>query len=322
MEKIAKKTRPIGKQKTTPLTKSRNRWAYVFLLPQAIVFLGLSLYPIIMSYVYSFFAWDGASPLNDFVGFANYVELFQTTRFWGSFLHTIYYVLGTTVIGVGASLILAIILNTQQFTGKAFYRTIYFLPVVTTTAIIGVIMNNIFGVNGLVNQTLQSINFIQQPIPWLGSSTLAMILLVVIGAWKSLGMNMIYWLSGLQSIPSEMYESAQLDGAGFWRTLVHITLPLLKPILAVILLLSIVNGMHAFDLVKTLTNGDPYNSTETLDLYVFNYAFGGGMGGGTSRMGYASAAGVMLGLFTLIISAIFGGFSYFTQKKNKTKKGE
>ncbi|MGY4690970.1 carbohydrate ABC transporter permease [Salibacterium sp. K-3] len=305
-----------SKTSKTNLTKSRNRWAVVFLMPQTIVFFGLSLYPIIMSYVYSFYSWDGASPLDDFVGLSNYVELFQTPRFWGSFLHTIYYVFGITIIAVGVSLILAIILNTKQFKGKAFYKTIYFLPVVTTTAIIGVIMNNIFGVNGLVNQTIQTIGIVQQPVPWLSDSFLAMLILIAVGAWKSLGMNMIYWLSGLQSIPTELYESAQLDGAGFWRTLFHVTLPLLKPILAVILLLSIVNGMHAFDLVKTLTNGDPYNSTETLDLYVFNYAFGGGADGTISRMGYASAAGVMLGIFTLIISIIIGGLNMLTQRKN------
>ncbi|SFL51905.1 raffinose/stachyose/melibiose transport system permease protein [Gracilibacillus orientalis] len=297
--------------------KSRQMWAYIFILPQAIVFLLLSLYPIVMSYVYSFYSWDGASPLTDFVGFENYTELFYSSRFWGALVSTIIYMFGTTILGVGASLVLAIILNANNMKGKAFYRTIYFIPVVATTAIIGVVMKNIFGVDGSVNQLIQSVGLTEKPIPWLNTSTLAMTLLIVVGTWKNLGINMIYWLSGLQSIPAELYESAQLDGAGFWKTLYHITLPLLKPILLVILLLSVVSGMNAFDLVKTLTNGNPYHTTETLDLYVFNYAFGGGMTGSTTRMGYASAAGVMLGMFTLLISGIFGLITMYYQKREK-----
>ncbi|UOQ48350.1 sugar ABC transporter permease [Gracilibacillus caseinilyticus] len=309
---MADKTGNLSKTK-----RNRQIWAYIFILPQAIVFLVLSLYPIIMSYVYSFYSWDGASPLTNFIGFENYVELFQTTRFWGALVTTIIYMVGTTALGVGASLILAIILNANNMKGKAFYRTIYFIPVVATTAIIGVIMKNIFGIDGSVNQFLQTIGIADKPVSWLNSSTLAMLMLILVGTWKNLGINMIYWLSGLQSVPTDLYESAQLDGAGFWQTLFHITLPLLKPILVVILLLSVVSGMNAFDLVKTFTNGNPYHTTETLDLYVFNYAFGGGLTGSTTRMGYASAAGVMLGMFTLLISGIFGLISMYTQRKLK-----
>ncbi|WP_162880678.1 carbohydrate ABC transporter permease [Paraliobacillus sediminis] len=305
------------KKKISKRQRSRYMWAYIFILPQAIVFLGLSLYPIIMSYVYSFYSWDGASSLTDFIGFANYIELFHTERFWNSLVTTVVYMVGTTALGVGASLILAIVLNAKNIAGKAIYRTIYFIPVVATTAIIGLIMKNIFGVDGSVNQMMQSLDLIQKPIPWLTTSSLAMMLLIIVGAWKNLGINMIYWLSGLQAIPAELYESAQLDGAGFWKTLVYITLPLLKPILAVILLLSVVSGMNAFDLVMTLTNGNPYHTTETLDLYVFNYAFGGGLTGATTRMGFASAAGVMLGVFTLLISGLFGSVIWYVRKKQK-----
>ncbi|KAB8130989.1 sugar ABC transporter permease [Gracilibacillus oryzae] len=301
--------------------RSRQIWAYIFIMPQAIVFLGLSLYPIIMSYVYSLYSWDGASPLTNFIGFDNYIELFQTSRFWSALLATVIYMIGTTALGVGSSLLLAIVLNANNMKGKAFYRTIYFIPVIATTAIIGVIMKNIFGIDGTVNQLLQYIGLVDQPISWLNTSTLAMLLLILIGTWKNLGINMIYWLSGLQAIPTDLYESAQLDGAGFWKTLFHITLPLLKPILVVILLLSVVSGMNAFDLVKTFTNGNPYHTTETLDLYVFNYAFGGGLTGATTRMGYASAAGVMLGMFTLLISGIFGLISVYTRRKINKETG-
>lgn len=301
----------VPKGKLSPRNRKKAIWAYIFLMPQIIVFFGLSAYPIIMSYVYSFYDWSGIGPLNRFIGLDNYRQLLTSDRFWQSFVNSIYYVAGTTVISVGFALILAIILNDQKLRGKTLYRTVYFLPVVTTTAVIGIVMNNIFGLNGLFNDLMTTFGILSQPVSWLTDGVLAMILLIVIGSWKGLGINMVYWLAGLQSIPNDLYESAQLDGAGFWKTLFHITLPLLKPILSVILLLSIVGGINAFDLVKTLTNGGPYYQTETLDLFIYNYAFSSEFSGGQTRMGYASAAGVLLGLFTFFISILFsiGAFS-------------
>ncbi|GAF63407.1 sugar ABC transporter permease protein [Bacillus sp. TS-2] len=285
-------------------------WAYIFLAPQIIVFFVFSAYPIVMSYIYSFYDWTGIGPLNNFVGLGNYIQLLNSPRFWNSLVVSIYYIIGTTVIGVGVALILAIILNDAKLKGRGIYRVIYFLPVVTTTAIVGIIMSNLFGIRGLVNQLLLQLNIISTPITWLTEGTLALMILIVVGAWKGLGINMVYWLAGLQSIPHDLYESAQLDGAGFWRTLWYITLPLLKPMMMVIILLSLVSGVNAFDLVKTLTDGGPNFATETLDLFIYNFAFTSQFGGGTTRMGYASAAGVLLGIFTFIISTVFGAAAF------------
>ncbi|TDQ41223.1 carbohydrate ABC transporter permease [Aureibacillus halotolerans] len=322
-EDVVTASRP---KKLSKRKRQRYIWAYVFLFPQIIMFFVFSLYPIIMSYVYSFYDWSGIGPLDDFVGFANYWQLLTSDRFWASLLNSFYYVAGTTVLSVGFALILAIILNDQRMKGKGFYRTIYFLPVVTTTAIVGIIMSSIFGINGLANAIITGLHLSERPIPFLSDATLAMGILIVVGAWKGLGINMVYWLAGLQSIPNELYESAQLDGAGFWRTLRHITLPLLKPIFAVIMLLSIVGGINAFDLVKTLTNGGPYYQTETLDLFIYNYAFSSDTTGGDTRMGYASAAGVLLGMITFVISLAFGGASFqaelrkFRENRKKGRK--
>lgn len=326
---LEKKAESTNRSKPTSMLKTQKKkkaiWAYIFLAPQIIVFFVFSMYPIVMSYVYSFYDWSGIGPLKDFVGFENYAQLLSQPRFWNSALVSIYYIVGTTVLGVGVALILAIILNDQKLKGKMIYRTIYFLPVVTTTAIVGIIMGNIFGINGFVNQLLLNFNLIDRPITWLTDSTLAIIILIVIGSWKGLGINMIYWLAGLQSIPNELYESAQLDGAGFWSTLRHITLPLLKPMAAVIILLSLVSGINAFDLVKTLTNGGPNFATETMDLFIYNFAFSSQLGGGQVRMGYASAAGVLLGLFTFVISITFGAASFSKEitkfRGDKKKKG-
>ncbi|WP_077325300.1 carbohydrate ABC transporter permease [Virgibacillus siamensis] len=303
------------KQKSNRQTRSRYIWAYIFILPQLIIFFGLSLYPIVMSYVYSFFDWSGIGPLDEFVGFSNYIKLLNDDRFWNSFMNSIIYTVGFTIISVSVALILALILNEPKLKGKGFYRTLYFLPVVTTTAIVGIIMQNIFGIQGLVNKVLQMIGVIDQSIPWLVNPVFAMAVLIIVGSWKQIGIVMIYWLTGLQMIPKELYEAARIDGAGYWKTLRYVTLPLLKPIGATILLLTVVGSMHVFDLVKTLTGGGPYYSTETLELYIYNYAFTSKFG--PAQVGYASSAGVILGLSVFLISLIFG---WFVIKANKKKK--
>ncbi|MEC5423452.1 sugar ABC transporter permease [Virgibacillus sp. C22-A2] len=301
------------KQKVNKQTRQRYMWAYLFILPQVVVFFGLSLYPIIMSYVYSFYDWSGIGPLSNFVGFNNYLKVFTEEKFWNAFKNTFIYTAGFTTISITFALILALILNDPRLKGRSFYRTVYFLPVVTTTAIVGIIMKNIFGNQGLVNQVLQGIGLIDQAVPWLINPVTAMLVLIIVGSWKEIGIIMIYWLTGLQMIPKELYEAAKIDGAGYWQTLRYVTLPLLAPIGATILLLTTVSSMRVFDLVKTLTNGGPYYSTETLELYIYRFAFAAE---GPSQVGYASTVGVVLGVTVFIISLLLG---WVVLKVNKNK---
>ncbi|NGP45165.1 sugar ABC transporter permease [Bacillaceae bacterium SIJ1] len=304
----AKRNRKVNKQ-----TKQRYIWAYIFILPQILMFLGLSLYPIIMSYVYSFYDWSGVGPMNDFVGFDNYLKVFTEEMFWNAFKNTFVYTAGFVTISVTSGLILALILNNPKLKGRVVYRTLFFLPVVTTMAIVGIIMKNIFGNTGLINQVLQMIGVIDEALPWLINPVTAMIVLILVGSWKETGIIMIYWLTGLQMIPKELYEAAKIDGAGSMQVLRYITLPLLAPIGATILLLTTVSSMRVFDLVKTLTNGGPFYSTETLELYIYRFAFASE---GQSQIGYASTVGVILGMTVFIISLLLG---WVVLKLNKQK---
>jgi ABC-type sugar transport system permease subunit len=284
--------------------RRKYMWAYLFILPQVIYFLLASLYPIIMSYVYSFYEWDGLGPLTHFVGFSNYIELLHDDLFWNSFYNALIYGFGSTALVVVVSFLLALVLNDPALKGRTVYRALYFLPVVTVSSIIGIIMNNIFGIEGFANQMLKAIGVIDEPIRFWLDPVLAMIMLILVGSWKHIGVVMIYWLAGLQMISNDLYEAARIDGAGYWRMLKHITLPLLKPVAATIMLLTVGSSLHVFDLVKTLTNGGPYHQTETIELFIYQYAFASHLGG--ARVGYASAAGVWLGMFVLLVSLIFG----------------
>lgn len=306
------------KRRLSKLNKQRYIWAYIFILPQLIVFLGLSLYPIVMSYVYSFYDWAGIGPLTNFIGIDNYIKAFQSDKFWNAFKNTFIYTAFFTTTSISIALILALVLNNPKLKGRGFYRTIYFLPVITTTSIVGIIMKNIFGSRGLINDALQTIGVIEQSIPWLTNPVTAMFVLILVGSWKEIGIIMIYWLAGLQMIPRELYDAAQIDGAGSWQTLRYITLPLLAPVGATILLLTTVSSMRVFDLVRTLTNGGPYFATETLELFIYRTAFDPD---GVSQVGYASSVGVILGLTVFVISLLLGWFVWKVNKKRQKQKG-
>jgi len=285
-------------------TRIRYLWAYALIGPQLLFFLAFTVYPIVMSYVYSFYEWSGFGPLEQFIGWDNFAKLVQEQAFWNAFRNSLIYMAATTLILMPSTLILALMLNRALFKGKVFYRTLYFLPVVTTTSTIGIVMKFIFGnENALVNEVLLGIGLISKPIPWLGQADTAMLVLIVIGAWKFYGMMLVYWLAGLQSLPKEVFEAARTDGANPLQTLRFITLPLLMPVAAVILLLTVVNSMHVFDLVKTLTGGGPFYATETVDLYIYNYAFSTS---GFPQIGYASAAGIVFGVAIFILTGCLG----------------
>ncbi len=305
-------------KKTTKMSRMRRKklfYCYLFILPQLILFLGFTLYPIGMSYVYSLFNWSGFGPLTEFIGLENYWETIQDPLFWNAFKNSFIFMFFLVLIQVPLALLMAIILNSEWMKGAVIFRTIYFLPVVTTTAVIGVVMRFIFGAyNGLVNEVLMKIGLISAPIDWLGSMDTALLIVIVVGIWKTFGMKMVYWLAALQSLPKELYEAAKVDGANAIQSFRYITIPLLLPVGSVILLLSTVNALHVFDLVKSMTNGGPAFSTDMVDLYIYRYAF---EGMGMPRSGFASAAGIFYGIAILFISLILG----VLVKRSGGKKG-
>jgi len=305
-----------GKSGLSRYHRARLMWCYLFLLPQTIMLLLFTLYPIFMSYYYSFFDWPGYGPVHKFVGFDNFIETMTEPLFWNAFKNSFVFMIALVFIQVPLALLLALLLNAKWLKGAAFYRALYFLPVVTTTAVVGVVMHAIFGAyNGLVNEVLLTLGWIAKPYDWLGSMDTALIIVIIVGIWKTFGMNMLYWLAGLQSLPKDVYEAATMDGAGIWQTFRYITLPLLIPVGSVIVLLSAVNALHVFDLVKSMTDGGPNFATDMVDLYIYRYAF---KGDGIPRVGFASAAGVFYGFAVLIVSLVLGWFSKKSGGKRKT----
>ncbi|MEV0391099.1 sugar ABC transporter permease [Nonomuraea sp. NPDC050643] len=276
-------------------------YVWLFLAPTVLLCGAFTLYPIIGSYVYSLTDWNGFDASPSFIGVANYREVLADPMFWSSFRLTLTFMVFAVPLQVLATLLVAIVLNSPRMPLRKLFRTALFLPVVTTTAIIGVVMQFVFDpASGPVNLALREIGLVTDGIDFLGQSSTALGTTIAVYVWKWFGITLVYWLAALQTVPNEVYEAARLDGAGGLATLRHITMPLLKPFLVIITLLSIEASLQVFDLVLTMTGGGPFYSTEVIEVYIYRWAFAATI----PRLGFASAAAVLFGLFIGLVGLL------------------
>jgi multiple sugar transport system permease protein len=262
--------------------------AIICLLP-ALVILGVfSLYPIIYSGYLSLLKWDGFGADRSFVGFDNYVRLWRSGLLSNSIKVTIYYAVGVTIGGLILGLVAALLLN-SAVKGLTLYRTVYFLPVITATVAAAVVWKLLLDPgSGYVNILLREVG-VTAP-SWLRSPTWAMPAVIAVGIWKRLGFNMVIYLAGLQSVPREMQEAAEVDGAGSWATLRDITLPLLAPTTLLLAIMSVIDAFLVFDQIYVMTGGGPIGRTDVLGLLLYRQAFRYFDLGGASAVGWVMFA--------------------------------
>lgn len=291
-------TPPENPRRRAP--RSQTTWIWVFLLPTVVLYGMYTLWPIAASYWYSLEEWNGFTSEGRFVGLSNYRAVIADPGFWSSMRITLVFMLIVAPARVLLSLVLAIVLNSPRLPLRGLFRTVYFLPVVTTTAIVGVVMQFIFDPGaGPVNSALRFFG-ISEGIDFLGSSDTALYTAAGIYTWKFFGITMIYWLAALQTIPEEVSEAAKIDGANALQNLRYITLPMLFPFLLIISVLTVEDCFRAFDLMQTMTGGGPFFSTEVIEIYIYRYAFAATV----PQLGFASAAAVLFGLVVLVVAAL------------------
>lgn len=289
----------------------RDRYIYILLLPSLGLLALYTIWPIMVSIYFSLLDWSGFEESGRFVGLANYQELFGDRLFWNAFKNTFIFLVLAVPIRVLLALVLAIILN-QAIPFARVFRTAIFLPVVTTAAILGVVMRFVLDpTSGPINLALLQSGLMTQPLNFLGQASLALYTAVGVWVWKWLGITLIYWLAALQTVPKDLYEAAQLDGASAFRQFTHITLPLLTPFTIIITLITVVEATNVFDLLLTLTNGGPFYSTEVIDIYVYRQAFASNV----PRLGYASAAALFFGICIIGISAVQMGLVALVRRR-------
>lgn len=280
---------------------SRGDFAAVFMmLPAVILLVVMSIYPFFWLFRYICYDYNGFNAY--FTGTRNFIRMLEDETFWRSVLHTFEYVGLKLLFVIPLSLFLAVLLN-QKLTGSSIYRGIYFIPTVISSAIYSLIFGFIFAVyNGVLNASLQKMGLIQAPIDWLGDPSIVMLSIVIVAVWGGFGNYMIYFISGMSSIPEEIYESSRIDGANGVQTFFHITLPMLSPVLKVILMLAITTAFKDYQSILVLTDGGPNNRSHVMFSYIYKLIFSSST---TPQIGYATMLSVVAALIIGIVTAIY-----------------
>jgi len=259
------------------------------LAPNLLGFLVFHAGPIVAGFAISFTHWDMLSSPT-WAGLDNYSRLVRDDLMWLSLRNTLLFCLITIPGGMAVSLALALAVKQSIHLGTV-YRSLFFLPVVTSTIAVALIWKSIFNTDfGLLNWLLDLVGV--SPVGWLSDSRWAMVSVGIVAIWKSMGYNMVILLAGLHAVPQHLYEAASIDGAGAWRRFVNVTLPMLSPTLFFVLVISVIGSFQVFDQVYVLTDGGPGNATLVYNYYLYQNAFE------FFRMGYASA--LAYALFALI----------------------
>lgn len=244
---------------------------YLYLFPTIVGLVLFSAGAVAASFFMSFTRWDMVtSP--EWVWLDNYVNLWHSDLFWEVFRNTFYFVVLAVPLSVVCSLAMALLANTG-LRGITLFRTVYFLPVVSSMIAVALVWSWIFNPEyGLLNYLLRLLFGVQGPA-WLDSTAWALPAMVIVTVWKGLGYSMVIFLAGLQNIPQDLYNAATIDGAGVWKKFRHITLPMLSPTTFFILVITLINAFQVFEQTYVLTKGGPANSTLTLSYYIYQNAF-------------------------------------------------
>ena len=283
--------------------------AYFFVLPNLLIFGLFVLFPMALNIYYSFTGGTALFPQDrPFVGAQNFQQIFscgnfldpnscREDRFWRGLYNTVFFVIFQVGGIVALSMLTAVVLN-RSIRGRAFFRSVFFYPVLLSPVVIALIWKWILQRDGLINAFLVSIG--QERIVFFLNANWAIFWVIFISIWAQMGFYTLILLAGLQSIPREMYEAADMDGANRMQSFRGITLPLLMPTLLVVMVLSIIRAVQVFDQVWVLTGGGPGTSTIYVVQYIYETAFANQI----QQYGLASAASVVLGVILLILTLI------------------
>ena len=290
-----------GKPARTSREKSEFMWGWLFILPTVIGLIVLNIIPIFQTIYQSFFKTGDFGRGNIFVGVENYVKVFGDSEVWQSLINTFKYAIVEVPFSIAIALVLAVLLN-RKMKGRSAYRTIIFLPMVAAPAAVAMVWRWLFNSDfGLLN------NVFNLNVKWVSDPKIAIYSIAVIGVWSILGYNMVLFLSGLQEIPHDYYEAAQIDGATGVKSFFHITIPLLSPTIFFVLVTRVIGSLQVFDLMyMVMDKSNPaLEKTQSLVYLFYKYAFI------NKNMGYGSAIVVLLLVITMIITV----FQMIGQKK-------
>jgi multiple sugar transport system permease protein len=267
-----------------------------FILPNFVGFGVLTLIPVVALFYYAFTDWNvfgGAQ----WSGLANLRQMVGDHSFWKAFWNTVYYTAAHIPLTLAASLGLALLLN-RRLRGVAFFRTVAFFPYVTSIVAVAQVWNMLFSPEyGPINQFLRFVG-VDHPPGWTTSSTWAMPAVILVGTWREMGYYMLIFLAGLQTIPTQLYEAATIDGAGPWQRFWNVTVPSLRPTTFFVTVMLTIGSFKIFDVILLLTNGGPGQSTLVLSQYIYQKGFQ------ENQFGYASAVSIVLFALCFLVTVV------------------
>jgi len=277
----------------------RYRAGIVFVLPALILYLAFMVYPFFRSIYFSFTNWNGVTAVKEWIGFGNYRELLGDDLLWLSLRHNLIWVIIGTIAPIAIGMWLAILLWRRP-KGFTLFRTIFFMPQVLSTVIIGIIWNWIYNpVFGILNKALDAVGLEDISRGWLGDPDIALYAVLVAAIWATIGFVFVIFLAGLQNVSKDLLEAATIDGANAWQRFWNVTVPQMANVINVVVALLLIGGFNVFDVVFVMTQGGPANATEVIATYTYKEAFT------QNHVGYASTLALVMTAISLIASVAF-----------------
>ncbi|MBW3634322.1 MAG: sugar ABC transporter permease [Chloroflexi bacterium] len=269
--------------------------AYLFILTAAVLYGVFVLRPTVQTFWLALYDWDGVAADRAWVGLDNFRRLFSDPIFWQALWHSLIWTTMVVVFNVTVGLVAAALLA-SNIRGRILFRLGYFLPVVQASIVTAMIWLWIYAPNGILNTLLNGIGLDFLARGWLGDFIFALPSLAVAASWMSFGMSVIILLAGMQGVDPTLHDAARVDGAASWQVFLHITIPSLRNVITIVVLLSLMDGFQVFDIVWATTEGGPVRATEVLSTYMFKAGFM------QSRYGFGSAIAVTLAIIIFVTS--------------------
>ncbi|MFG1708855.1 carbohydrate ABC transporter permease [Nonomuraea sp. M3C6] len=273
---------------------------YLFVAPIVIFFAIFVGYPFVRSLYLSLSDWSGIGEPR-FVGFGNFGFMLRDPVFWQALTTTVVFTAVTTVLQTVVPLLLAVLMN-GPWRGSVIYRTLLFMPAVISLVVTGALWQLIYEPNlGTLNEALRALGLGTLAQPWLADPDLVVPALIVVSLWQAAGLYMLIYLAGLQGIDPTLYEAARIDGAGPFQRFRRVTVPALRMVTGVVVLLNLINGLKTFDLIYVMTGGGPNRASEVLGTYLYGLAFGN-ESGATPSFGYATAISMVIFVLCMLVT--------------------
>lgn len=271
----------------------------LLLLPGLMIFAVFTVYPIVKLFAMSFFEWDfGSISGQKFIGLSNYKEVLSDSYFQVAFVNTIVYTLVTVPGQMILGFLTAFLIN-QVTRFQVGYRVLYYLPVITSWVIASLVFKHVFNTEGLLNYFLVNVvHAASQNIRWLDTRWSGLWIAMFLGIWKGIGWNMVVFLAALQTVPSDLYEAASIDGAGTLKKLFHITLPCIKGTILFALVMLTIGGFNVFTSVKMITGGEPGHKTDVVLTWMYYKAFS------TGAFGYSAALSFIITIVLAVLALV------------------